>query len=354
MSIRRMILAAALMLLPGSVSGQEKDGSLLYVQRGEGLRWYAVDGRTGALTPKGELATPKLSPFYLRVSPDGKTLFAAAVPDRLLAFSIGADGGLTRRAEAPSPGGPCYVDVHPSGRWVATANYGPGKTLVYPVATDGTIGEATTRVSGPQTHSVRFHPEGKLLFSLSVAGRQVVRFAVEGDAAPAPLSMADLGPRHIAFSPRGDFAYVVHERPIRVSSLRVGTTLEPVGTWPALEPGAPEKKELAAAEIAVAPSGRFVYASVRDFSKEGGLNGLAVYAADPESGSLRWIEFVPSGGVSPRGFVIDPSGTFLVVANEIPGTLRTFRIASDTGRLTPSGDPVPVGGTSIGIAWVAR
>jgi len=348
MQMRGWVLAAAMV---GAFS-QGKESHVLYVQSGEGLKWFSVEGRTGAVTPKGSLATPKLAPYYLRSSPNQKFLYAAGVPNRLQVFSIASDGSLTRTAETESPGGPCYVDIHPSGRWVATANYGPGMTMIYPVAADGTVGEASTHPSGPQTHSVRFHPDGKTLLSLSVAGRKIMRFALEGDAPPSTLEMPDLGPRHLAFSPRGTFAYVVHERPIRVSSLKVGEGLEVVGTWSALEPGVAEKDGLAAAEIAVAPSGRFVYASVRDFSKEGGLNGLAVFAADPETGVLRLVEFVPSGGVSPRGFVIDPSGTMLFVLNEIPGTLMRFRIDPETGRLRSFGDPVEIGTPAIGIAWV--
>ena len=340
-------------VMAGMATAQEQEAGFLYVQSGQGLKWFSVDGRTGAVVSRGTLATPKQPLYYLRPSPDRKVLYAAAA-DRLLVFSIAADGTPTLRSEAPSPGGPCYVDVHPSGRWVATANYGAGTTLLYPVDADGTVREAISRPSGPQTHSARFSPDGKSLFALSVAGRQITRFAVEGDAPPSTLPMPDLGPRHIAFSATGKFAFVVHERPIRVSSVRVGQTLDVVGTWPALEPGAPEKKELAAAEIAVSPSGRFVTASVRDFSKDGGLNGLAVYEVDPDTGVLRWIEFVPSGGVSPRGFVIDPSGTFVFVLNEIPGTLRTFRIDPGSGRMKPFGEPVAIGGQAIGIAWIRR
>ena len=100
-NIRWALLAAAVVAMAVSAEGrQEKDAHVLYVQCAEGLKWYAVDGRTGALTPKGELATPRLSPSYLRPSPDGKTLYAAA-SDRLLAFSIGADGALARTGEAP-------------------------------------------------------------------------------------------------------------------------------------------------------------------------------------------------------------------------------------------------------------
>jgi 6-phosphogluconolactonase len=345
-------LAAAVVLLAG-VGGET---SYLYVQCGEGVKWFSVDPRRGALTMKGFLATPRQSPYYLRPSPDRKLLYAAA-SDRLLAFSIGTDGTLTRTAEVASPGGPCYADVHPSGRWAATANYGSGTTLLYPVGGSG--GETLTQESGPQSHSSRFHPSGRFLYTLSVAARKITRFQFEettGKTTPWELAMDGLGPRHIAFSPKGEFAYVLHERPIRVSSLRVDPDtgrLTPIGDWPALAPGAPEKKELAAAEIAVTPDGRFVYASVRDFSKQAELNGLAVYAVN-SSGALTQLEFVPSGGVSPRGFVIDPSGTILILANEISETLRMFRIDPDSGKLSSLGDPVSVGGRAIGIAWVIR
>lgn len=344
---------AIILMAIGLLAAQEKKSDVLYVQAGEGLKWFAVDGGTGTLTPKGALATPGCAASYLRASPDGRFLYAAAPETRLLQFSIAADGDLTSRAELSSPGGPCYVDVHPSGRWAATANYGAGKTLLYAIGADGEARDPALFETGGQTHSARFHPGGRFLYALSVAGRRITRLPLDGGAAWT-LDLPGLGPRHIAFSPRGGLAFVVHERPIRVSSLRVaeGTgTLELVGTWPALAPGAVEKKELAAAEIAV--SGRFVYASVRDFSKDGGLNGLAVLGIDDASGALRWIEFVPSGGVSPRGFVIDPSGSFLYVLNENPGTLNTFRIDPASGRLLPAGEALAVGGRAIGIAWGA-
>ncbi len=342
------LLAASLAL-----AGTGGQTSYVYVQCGEGVKWFSVDARTGAVTPKGFLATPKHSPYYLRPSPDRKFLYSAG-SDRLVTFSIGEDGVLTRTAESASPGGPCYVDVHPSGRWAATANYGSGTTLLYPV---GAGGDPLSQASGPQSHSTRFHPSGRFLYTLSVADRKITRFQLDeatGKTMPWELTMDGLGPRHIAFSPKENLAFVVHERPIRVSSLKVDVQtgrLTPIGDWPALAPGVAEKKELAAAEIAVTPDGRFVYASVRDFSKEANLNGLAVYSVNG-SGGLGQVEFVPSKGVSPRGFVIDPSGTLLVLLNEITKSLWVFRIDPGSGRLSPVGDAVPVGGQAIGIAWV--
>jgi 6-phosphogluconolactonase len=309
---------------------------VIYVQSGEGLKWFAVD--RGVLTEKGALSTPGHAPIYLRPSPEGRVLYAAG-RDRLLVFAIGDDAALTSAGEAPSPGGPCYVDA--TGRWIATANYGAGTTLLYPAAAPRTSKAFST---GPQSHAARFH-EGHL-YALSVAGRKITRISVE-DGATSSLDMPGLGPRHVAFS--GGFAFVVHERPIRVSTVRLDP-LESIGDWAAQAPGAPSRKELAAAEIAV--SGRFVVASVRDFSKEADQNGLAVFSADLRTGVLTWVEFVPSGGVSPRGFVIDPAGAFLYVLNELSGTLATFRIDPENGRLKPVGDALKIGAPAIGIAYV--
>ncbi len=42
-------------------------------------------------------------------------------------------------------------------------------------------------------------------------------------------------------------------------------------------------------------------------------------------------------GVTPRDFGIDPTETFLLVANQDTDTVVTFRIHPDTGALTPTG-----------------
>lgn len=112
-------------------------------------------------------------------------------------------------------------------------------------------------------------------------------------------------------------------------------------------------KSYAAAEIAV--SGNFVYASVRDFSKapsDTDHNGLAVFSFAPTTGKLNWVEFFRTGGVSPRGFVIDRSGSMLFAANELSETLATFKVNPESGRLTRTGDLLPLGGKAIGIALV--
>jgi 6-phosphogluconolactonase len=61
---------------------------------------------------------------------------------------------------------------------------------------------------------------------------------------------------------------------------------------------------------------------------------------------LQRVENEPTQGRTPRNFGIDPSGTFLIAANQNSDSLVVFRIDAATGRLEPTGHtasaPVPV------------
>ena len=94
------------------------------------------------------------------------------------------------------------------------------------------------------------------------------------------------------------------------------------------------------AEVAVHPSGKFVYGSNR------GDDSIAVFAIDPRANTLTLVEHVPTQGKMPRNFAIDPTGAYLFAANQNTNNIVLFRIDQKTGRLTPTGDdlktPSPV------------
>jgi len=85
------------------------------------------------------------------------------------------------------------------------------------------------------------------------------------------------------------------------------------------------------AEIAVHPSGKFLYASNR------GHDSIAVFAIDPNKGTLTLVEYAPTKGQSPRNFAIDPSGALIFAANEKSDNIVLFQINQQTGGLTPTG-----------------
>ena len=91
-----------------------------------------------------------------------------------------------------------------------------------------------------------------------------------------------------------------------------------------------------AAEIAVHPSGKFLYGSNR------GDDSIAVFGIDAATGNLAFLQRVSAEGKTPRNFAIDPSGKFLFAANQGSGNIVIFNIDPATGRLAPSGTVLEV------------
>jgi 6-phosphogluconolactonase len=91
------------------------------------------------------------------------------------------------------------------------------------------------------------------------------------------------------------------------------------------------------AELAVDPSGKFVYASNR------GDDRIAVFAVAEPGGRLNLVERQSTRGKVPRCFGIDPTGQYLIAANQNSDNVVVFRINSQTGKLTWTGQTIEVG-----------
>jgi 6-phosphogluconolactonase len=93
----------------------------------------------------------------------------------------------------------------------------------------------------------------------------------------------------------------------------------------------PDPAELAklawAADIHVAPDGRFVYVSERTSSQ---LLTLRV----AQDGALEFVAATPTE-TQPRGFRIDPTGRFLVACGEKSQHVSVYAIDAASGALTP-------------------
>ena len=143
------------------------------------------------------------------------------------------------------------------------------------------------------------------------------------------------GPRHVAFSANGNFMYVIGELDSTVTVFandkETFRAIQKISTRRANATGVN-----GAAEIAIHPNGKFLYASNR------GDDSIAVFSIDRESGKLTAVEQVPSGGHTPRHFTFDPDGTRLLVANQDSGNIVEFRIDGTTGRLQRMGDVAKV------------
>jgi 6-phosphogluconolactonase len=149
------------------------------------------------------------------------------------------------------------------------------------------------------------------------------------------------GPRHFAFAASGRGVYVISEL---ASTLTVYDDegergrLRPRQTVSALPEGWAGQN--ACAHVVASADGRFVYGSNR------GHDSVAVWAVAAAGGEVTLVGHEPTRGECPRHFGIDPTGAWLLAANQKSDSIVTFRCDRETGRLTAAGQvtrvPSPV------------
>jgi 6-phosphogluconolactonase len=312
-------------------------------------RFHPANGKVTAIGLVGETANPS----FLAVHPNRKFLYAVNEVSNfegkqagsVSAFAMDtATGQLKLLNTVSSRGdGPCHLALDPSGKWLFAANYG-GSVAEYPVHDDGTLGEASAfvqhvgssvnrqRQSGPHAHSTVLSPDGRSVYVADLGLDQILSYRVAGLVPNDPpyIKIAQgAGPRHLAFTPNGRYAYVMTEMTASVVAFRYeGGKFEELQTLPTAELAA----NISGAEIAVHPNGKFVYSSTR------GANTIAVFAIDADKGTLTPVERAPSGGKTPRNFAIDPTGAYLFAANQDSDNVVVFRIDGKSGKLSPTGD----------------
>ena len=328
-----------------------------------GLFTMQLDMQTGALKAEqryGDVAAPN----FLVLSPDRRFLYTVnrtgtwEDQGAVSAFSIDAEtGALTFLNEVPSAGqGPCYINIDPSGQFVVVANYSSGTVALYPVNADGTLeaassvmqhegsGPDASRQEGPHAHYIHFTPDGQYVLSADLGIDKVMIYALDKDsnalvphATPYAEVEAGSGPRHLAFHPTQDHIYLLNELSGTVTVFKADFAtggMEALQTISSLPDGFSGANK--SADIHVHPSGKFLYASNR-----GDSDSIAIFSIDA-SGLLTYQGEQSAGIVWPRNFAIDPTGTFMLVANRHDNSIVVFRINEDTGALEPASQRIEV------------
>jgi len=335
-----MIWVLPLLLMMAVQKGAPTPNPLVYVSGyGEQIALFRLDMTSGTLQPHGTAAGGGSSPSYLAWDPPPRHLYALQEQSagRIVSYSITPTGTLTRINDASSGGnGPAHVSVHRSGKWVLSANYGDGRVAVLPILANGGVGEPvfTDNPVPKNAHQIIEDPSGKFVFVPCTGPNVILQYRIDaktGKLTPnTPFRVPGDGePRHLAFHPGGKYAYAINEAGLSVTSFlydkRAGTLSSPETLA-----AAPAGARGSGAHIAVHPSGRFVYASLR------GPNHIAVFDVNAATGRLTQIVNETGGGVisTPRDFTIDPTGQFLLVANQGSDSVTVFRVNAADGRLT--------------------
>ena len=330
----------------------------------KGIYAFKFDDSSGALTPIGLVAeTP--SPSFIIASADGRFVFAVNELDKyegaaggsVTSFAVDkATSKLTQLSvQATKGASPCHLALDRTGRYLAVANYSGGNYSLLPVGSDGKLGPAVSVVQGDAPaadtsrpvkrngHAVWFSADNKFLMASDLGLDRILVFQFDASTGkltpnqPPGVSLPPgSGPRHFAVHPNGRWVFSITEKAGTIATLswdaKAGT-LKPMGTVSTTPAGV---KTDSTAEIAVHPSGRFVYGSNR------GHDSIAVFSVGTD-GALTPVEFESTRGQTPRNFALDPSGRWLIAANQRSSTLAVFSIDQKTGALSPISPLTTVG-----------
>jgi 6-phosphogluconolactonase len=252
-------------------------------------------------------------------------------------------------ATVPTMGAqPCFIALSPDEAWLAAANYGSGSIVLFgldpdtglpgqPAAQHTNVGHGPVgdRQERPHAHCAIFSPDGKWLYQTDLGTDQILAFAVDsargitGNPKVAFAAPAGAGPRHLVFHPHRPLAFLISELASTLTVLDVGdgtlSVRHSVSTLPAGFHG-----DSLGGHIALNAAGDRIYVSNR------GHDSIAAFALD-EAGCPALLQHLPSGGASPRFFLLLELQRRMLVANEQGGSVTVFEIRPD-GMLAQRGE----------------
>ncbi|WP_129665693.1 lactonase family protein [Phytoactinopolyspora endophytica] len=316
-----------------------------------GITIVDLDGPTSSI--HATATHEAVQPMYLATSPNRSVLYATQATDegRISAWRIDDNLRLSPLGHPRPSGGstPCHLSVHPSGRYLLTANYTSGTIAIHPLNHDGSLAEPSHVLShqgdGPHKRQDAAHPHMIITDPVHTPGRghilavdlgtdTIHRYQLDLDTGRLTETdhiavLPGTGPRHLAIHDR--HAYLVGELASTLTTIDLVTSPPTVCTEvPTHVTGGTEPSYPSA--IRLSPDGRHVYVLNR------GPNTIATFALDGPKATL--TATTDAGGDYPWDAILHDGHMYVV--NQRTSTLTVFHIDTDTGIPRPTGTQLDV------------
>ena len=354
---RRIFLRAAAAFSVAGIASRsfaQAKGQRVFVgsNKPDGIVAFDWNSETGEFKP-ADIAARIANVDWITYSPDRRYLFAASEVDSFNGKPTGGvasyavENGTLRPLSSQNSAskGTCHIALDHTGRTLLSADYGGGSAASFLVS-DGSLSEAvwtehytghgpvSDRQESAHAHFASYSPDNRFAYINDLGGDCIHIYAL--DATTAHLKSAGQytaqpgsGPRTLHFHPNGTTAYSMNELTSTVDVLnwnKADGSLKFV-TGVKLLPNGPDGKSTGC-DTVITKDGRNVYFANR------GDDFIYAFRADPATGELKPIGRTPSGGKTPRNFVLDPTERWMVVANQNSDQLSVFARNRRTGELT--------------------
>ncbi|NRD23030.1 lactonase family protein [Winogradskyella litoriviva] len=350
-------LILVLLILVGCKS--KKETTLLFVgsftdkKPGEGIHVYEFNTETGEASFKFTLDSVTNTSF-LKLSKNGKYLYSVMESQmpyhgKIGSFAVDSINGKIDLINIQDCGGlnPAHLEIDKTGRFLANSNYSDGSLSMFRINENGSLNPHSqvikfkdssiikNRQEASHMHSSNFSPENNFLFAHDLGADKIRGFNFDITAQDSILQNENQiimkpgsGPRHFTFHPNGKFGYSIAELSGKITAFNyIDGQLEFVEDYQSYQK---QQDIYRAADIHISPEGHFLYASNRGPEED----SISIFSINLDDGRLNLIGHEPTYGNHPRNFAIDPSGKFLLVANQFTDNIVIFRRNIKTGKLT--------------------
>lgn len=335
-------------------------GSMTKKENSEGIYVYNFNIKNGEVNEL-ERKTNLTDPSFITISPNKQFLFASTnirnkYEGKIAAFKIDSITGKLQFINKQVSGGtsPCHVVTDKTGTLLINSNYNNSSISSFTINENGSLNPATTvmplkgssihpkRQKKSHLHSTNFSPDNKFVYGFDLGTDKINTFSFNNKSGKLKLQKKltvnvakGSGPRHFTFHPTKPYGYCINELNGTITSYTYHngklTLLETVNSYS--EP----KEKYRAADIHISPDGNFLYASNRETE-----NSISIFKLNTNNGKLLPIGHQNTLGETPRNFVIDPTGSFLLVANKSTNEVVIFKRNVNTGKLTPTKNVIKI------------
>ncbi|BEN07510.1 MULTISPECIES: lactonase family protein [Serratia] len=304
------------------------------------------------------------SPSWIVKSRDGRFAYVTNEEDAGTVTALAIDdAGSVRVLNTVSSAGrqPTHATLSPDGKFLFVANYsvanGGAGVTVLPIRSDGTLGERVQhypfipgsgivqgRQEGGHAHSTTFSRDGQYLYAADLGGDKLHAYRYRPDNAQPLQADASrdvgfapgAGPRHMVFSPEGEYAYVITEMAGEIEAFAVSDHRLTRQGKVKLNGGLDSAEAKSGGAIILSPSGRYLIATHR-----GTDNHLLVFKIGRDG-----LPGVPTryeaGGIEPRALAFDADGNRLYVTNVFTNSVTLFDFDDEKGELQARGEAAAI------------
>jgi 6-phosphogluconolactonase (cycloisomerase 2 family) len=271
---------------------------------------FAINTSTGVLTTVSNAISASNSVWRIIADPTGRFVYALSSSNRISQYSINQTTGVLTSLgtvfTSETGGSTYHICVDPTGRFVYTGNLDNNFIRQWAInQTTGVLTQITTDIStgagtGPQS-GIQVDPSGRFLYLCYTTSYQLGQYAINQTTGAltliaAPVAVA-INLSQIAIEPSGRFLYatctgIIYQFSIDQNSGALTQVTSQLGP------------SFNLAQITIDPNGRFLYGIYSA--------GFVQYSINQRTGTLTQVDLLLYTGTgSMYQLMVDPTGRFL-------------------------------------------